>query len=41
MLEPGAKMPAFSLPDQSGQKKKLNDLSGPQGLILFVYTKNM
>ncbi len=40
MVEEGKKIPAFSLPDQSGEKKKLKDLAGEQGVILYVYPKD-
>ena len=40
MLEPGAKLPAFSLPDQSGEEKKFKALAGPKGLVLFAYPKD-
>lgn len=40
MLEAGAKLPKIDLPDQEGKKRKLKDLAGPKGLILFVYSKD-
>ncbi len=40
MIEAGAKLPQFSLPDQSGEEKTLADLSGPKGLVLFAYPKD-
>ncbi|KMY68486.1 hypothetical protein AAU61_02115 [Desulfocarbo indianensis] len=40
MLEPGHKLPPLNLPDQEGVKRKLSDLTGPQGLVLFVYSKD-
>jgi hypothetical protein len=32
--EIGAKVPDFSLPDQSGRSRSLHDLMGPSGLLL-------
>lgn len=40
MIEIGTPLPGFSLPDQSGEEKTLADLAGPQGLVLFVYSKD-
>jgi peroxiredoxin Q/BCP len=40
MLEKGQKLPAFSLPDQTGRNKSLKDLSGPKGLVLYFYPKD-
>lgn len=40
MLNAGDKLPKIDLPDQEGNKRKLKDLSGPKGLILFVYSKD-
>ena len=40
MLEPGAKMPAFELVDQSGKIKAWKDIAGPKGLVLFAYPKD-
>lgn len=31
---PGEKIPGFSLPDQSGKARSLNDLRGEKGLVL-------
>jgi hypothetical protein len=31
----GAKVPDFSLPDQSGRSRSLHDLMGPNGLLLI------
>ena len=39
MIEPGKKLPAFKLPDQSGGVKTLKDLTGKKGLVIFVYPK--
>ena len=41
MLKPGDKLPLFDLPDQTGRKRSLDDLAGPAGLVLFVYSKDM
>ena len=30
----------FQLPDQSGQEKSFADLSGPKGLVLYVYPRD-
>jgi hypothetical protein len=35
--EAGERIPAFSLPDQSGESKSLPDLSGPNGLLLVFH----
>ncbi len=40
MLKPGDKLPKIELPDQEGVKRKLKDLAGPQGLIIFVYSRD-
>ena len=40
MIEDGARIPEFSLPDQSGEEKTLQDLTGPGGLVLFAYPKD-
>jgi hypothetical protein len=32
--EIGAKVPDFTLPDQSGRSRSLHDLTGPNGLLL-------
>lgn len=39
-IEAGTKFPAFTLPDQTGDKRKLADLTGPKGLVLYVYPKD-
>jgi hypothetical protein len=31
----GTKVPAFTLPDQSGRERSLHDLTGPNGLMLI------
>ena len=33
-LNVGAKIPEFSLPDQSGKPRSFHDLAGPDGLLL-------
>lgn len=38
MLEPGDKAPAFTLPDQNGDKVKLSDLKG-QTVVLYFYPR--
>ncbi|MFH1135718.1 MAG: peroxiredoxin [Pseudomonadota bacterium] len=40
MLEPGAKVPDFTLPDQTGTNRTLTDLTGTKGLVLYVYPKD-
>lgn len=40
MLSPKDKLPDFELPDQSGIPKSFKELAGPNGLILFVYSKD-
>lgn len=35
MLEPGHKAPAFTLPDQNGEKVRLSDFKGPW-LLLYL-----
>jgi peroxiredoxin len=32
--EPGSRIPAFSLPDQTGQTRDFSSLKGPKGLVL-------
>jgi peroxiredoxin Q/BCP len=38
VLEPGDKAPAFTLPDQNGEKVRLSDFKG-QWLILYFYPR--
>jgi peroxiredoxin Q/BCP len=38
MLEPGDKAPAFTLPDQSGEKVKLSDFKG-ETIVLYFYPR--
>lgn len=40
MLQEGDTFPSFSLPDQNGEAKTLADLSGVEGLVLYVYPKD-
>lgn len=40
MLQEGETFPSFSLPDQNGEEKTLADLSGVEGLVLYVYPKD-
>jgi thioredoxin-dependent peroxiredoxin len=37
-LKPGAQAPAFTLPDQNGDKVKLSDFKGSK-LLLYFYPK--
>ena len=39
MIDPGKKAPAFSLPDQDGQKQSLADYAG-QPVIIYFYPKD-
>jgi peroxiredoxin Q/BCP len=38
VLEPGDKAPAFTLPDQNGEKVKLSDLKG-ETVVLYFYPR--
>lgn len=38
MLEPGDRAPAFTLPDQNGEKVRLSDFKG-QTVVLFFYPR--
>lgn len=38
MLEPGDRAPAFTLPDQNGEKARLSDLKG-QTVVLYFYPR--
>jgi peroxiredoxin len=40
MLKPGDKLPKTGLPDQTGKNRQLKDLTGPKGLVLFVYSRD-
>ncbi len=40
MVKEGQKAPAFAAPDQGGRVRKLADLSGPKGLVLYFYPKD-
>jgi peroxiredoxin len=35
--EPGSRIPAFSLPDQTGQMREFSSLKGPKGLVLVFF----
>jgi peroxiredoxin Q/BCP len=39
-MEQGQRIPAFSLPDQNGKPRTLQDLAGPKGLVLYAYPKD-
>jgi peroxiredoxin len=41
MLKPGERLPGFKLPDQTGRTRIFADLTGPEGLVLFVYVKDL
>jgi thioredoxin-dependent peroxiredoxin len=38
MLEPGDRAPAFTLPDQNGEKVRLSDFKG-QTVVLYFYPR--
>ncbi len=40
VLKAGDTFPAMALPDETGTKKKLGDLVGEKGLVLYVYPKD-
>ncbi len=40
MLQAGAKLPKFKLPDQSDKPQTFKDLARAKGLVLFVYTRD-
>jgi len=40
MLEAGDKLPDFALPDETGKERRLADLVGRKGLIIYVYPKD-
>jgi thioredoxin-dependent peroxiredoxin len=39
LIEPGAKAPAFALPDQTGAPHRLADYAG-RPIVLFFYPKD-
>lgn len=39
-MDEGAKFPSFSLPDETGEARTLQDLSGERGLVLYAYPKD-
>lgn len=40
MLKQGDKLPEPGLADQTGETRTLGDLTGPKGLVLYVYSKD-
>ena len=40
LIEPGAKAPAFALPDQEGREHRLKDYAG-QPVVLYFYPKDL
>lgn len=40
MFELGTKLPEFNLADQGGKIRSRADLTGPKGLVLFVYSRD-
>lgn len=40
-MEEGSRFPDFSLPDETGEERTLSDLSGEEGLVLYVYPRDM
>jgi peroxiredoxin len=40
MLEIGSSYPEKHLPDQAGKTRNFFDLTGLEGLVLFVYSKD-
>ena len=40
MLSEGKKIPAFTIPDETGKARKFADLVGPKGLVLYFYPKD-
>ena len=39
MLKEGSKAPAFSLPDDHGNRVKLSDYAGKSKIVLFFFPK--
>lgn len=39
-MREGDVLPRFELPDQDGEPRRLDDLAGPEGLILYAYPKD-
>lgn len=39
-LEAGDRLPDLNLPDETGERRTLTDLSGERGLVLYVYPKD-
>lgn len=40
MIDVGDRLPELRLPDQDGKQRKLKDLAGPKGLVLYAYPKD-
>lgn len=40
MIQEGDTLPTLELPDQDGKRRPLAELTGPKGLILYVYPKD-
>lgn len=40
MIEEGMKLPSLNLPDEKGTIRDLADLTGTEGLVLYVYPKD-
>jgi len=40
MLSEGKKIPAFAVPDETGNVRKFANLTGPKGLVLYFYPKD-
>lgn len=40
MLEPGKTSPPFTLSDQTGAARTFAELTGPKGLVVYVYPKD-
>ncbi len=39
-MKEGSQLPAVSLPDENGQERTLEELSGERGLVLYAYPKD-
>lgn len=39
-MDEGTRFPPFSLPDQDGEERTLESLSGARGLVLYAYPKD-
>ena len=40
MIQEGSAIPELDLPDQDGNRRKITDLAGPEGLVLYFYPKD-